>query len=119
MLDKPFSTKYSAEAAQEALSILNSTNVKDGYALYYGYGNGELLEALAGNSDLKIISIIPDAEKVDELRRQFDSLGFYADRVSVHEGTHFDFHAPPYMASLIIVDYPELIENSREFLEEI
>ncbi|MFC1562726.1 PQQ-binding-like beta-propeller repeat protein, partial [candidate division KSB1 bacterium] len=72
---RPVMTKLSEQISQKALSILEQTGVKEGYALLYGVSSGDLLEALVRNSDLHITAVDLDPVKVDKLRRRFDKSG--------------------------------------------
>jgi outer membrane protein assembly factor BamB len=87
----------------QAKSILDQTGVTEGYALWFGIEDGQLLEAVALNSELHIVAVDPDAAKVDRLRRAFDAAGLYGTRVALHTGDPVSFKAPPYIASLIVV----------------
>jgi len=82
--------------------ILASAGVQQGYAVVLGLGTGRLVEELILQSDLHVVAIDPDAEKVDAVRRRFDQAGVYGDRVAVHQGEPLDFGLPPYLASLVV-----------------
>ena len=92
-----------ASAEADAKAILDKTEVREGYALFYGVGDGNLLEGLALATDLMIVAVDADAEKVDALRRRFDAQGLYGTRIAVLEGDPFTLEIPPYMASLSVV----------------
>ncbi|MEA2062135.1 MAG: PQQ-binding-like beta-propeller repeat protein, partial [Gemmatimonadota bacterium] len=95
--------KPPAAAGREARKILRSTGVREGYALCYGVDSA-LLEALAANSDLKIIAVDRDSAYVENLRRRLDAAGLYGSRIAVHCGGPLSFQAPQYLASLTVVD---------------
>ncbi|MFB3826506.1 MAG: PQQ-binding-like beta-propeller repeat protein [Bryobacteraceae bacterium] len=90
-------------AAQQARAILARTGAKNGYALMYGAGTGNLLAALARASDLDIVAVEPRAERVAALRRRFDAAGLLGKRIHLLQGTPDTFEPPPYMASLIVL----------------
>ncbi|MDA1143176.1 MAG: PQQ-binding-like beta-propeller repeat protein [Planctomycetota bacterium] len=92
-----------ADLSGKVKSIIEETGVSEGYALFYGLGDGRLLEALACKSKLQIIAVDPDAEKVEGLRRRFDLAGLYGTRISVHQGDAISFQTPLYMSSLSVV----------------
>ncbi|HUT63686.1 MAG TPA: PQQ-binding-like beta-propeller repeat protein, partial [Anaerolineae bacterium] len=102
ILSRSFVKESSTKMNKEAVEILDQTGVTDGYALFYGVGDGDLLEALVRNSELHIIAVDPNEKKVLEMRRRFDLSGFYGERVSILRGDPFSLQAPPYMASLTI-----------------
>ena len=100
---KPIAGAADPDADRQAKSILERTGVKEGYALFYGVGNGALLEALARNSELKIAAIDPDTVKIERLRRRYDAAGLYGRRIALCPGDLHSFQSPPYMASLTVV----------------
>ncbi|MBN2411663.1 PQQ-binding-like beta-propeller repeat protein [candidate division KSB1 bacterium] len=102
-IDKPDKWIPSLTTTNSANTILETTGVSEGYALLYGPGNGDLLAALAMNSKLNFIAVESDPVKVNDLRKRFDRLGLLGLRVSILQGTYSDFPAPPYMASLIVM----------------
>jgi outer membrane protein assembly factor BamB len=95
--------QFSKKKTTAARDILTQTGVKDGYALFYGIGDGDLLEALALNSKLHIVAVDPDRKKVESMRRRFDACGLYGSRISVLFGDPLTVRLPQYMASLTIV----------------
>ncbi len=82
--------------------ILRITGVEHGYALVLGVGTGRLIEELVVQSDMHIIAVDSDEEKVDALRKRLDLAGLYGSRVVVHAGDPMDFGLPPYLANLIV-----------------
>ena len=101
--DHPVAAGSSGGMTERAIEILGTTGVKEGYALFYGIGDGHLLEALVHNSELNIIAVDPDAEKVKKMHRRFDEAGLYGKRLAVLQGDPFTVMMPQYMASLTIV----------------
>ncbi|MBI5384921.1 MAG: PQQ-binding-like beta-propeller repeat protein [Verrucomicrobia bacterium] len=78
----------------------------DGHALWFGIGNGELLEAFLRHSKLHVTAVDEDAAKVEAWRRRFDAAGLYGRRVVLHVGDPASFKAPPYIANLVVVGQP-------------
>ncbi len=97
-------SKIAKAVSARADAILKTTEVMDGYCLAYGLEEGELVEAIARKSNLRIIAVDPDPAKVDRLRRKFDAVGLYGKRITVQLGDPFRFEAPPYLASLTIFE---------------
>ena len=83
--------------------ILSETNTRDGYALLYGIGDGDLLAALTLHSDLMVIGIDPDIQKIDELRQRYNTMGLYGKRITLLQGNLNSVKFPPYFSSLTIV----------------
>jgi outer membrane protein assembly factor BamB len=102
ILERPLPPSPSTEAMAEASELLDRTKVTEGYALFFGAGDGQLLEALAALSDLHIVAFERDPRQVARLRRHFDAIGLYGSRVSVRQGDPFTVTAPPYLASLTL-----------------
>jgi outer membrane protein assembly factor BamB len=88
--------------ADKAKQILEMSDEKEGYCLLSGLGSGELLYELISQSNLHIIAIDPDAEKVAATRRKLDEAGLYGNRVSVHVGDITTMRLAPYMANLVV-----------------
>jgi outer membrane protein assembly factor BamB len=102
-LERPFPAEPSMDAVKRATDLLNRSGVKNGYAIYYGVGDGELMEALAANSDLHIVGVVSDPARLDELRDRFDLNGLYGDRVALLSGKPGTLDTPDYMAGLTIL----------------
>jgi len=95
-------TKNHRRWVNQARQILHDTDVHEGYALVLGAGTGQLLEEIVRRSDLHVIGLDNDAEKVDTLRRRFDEAGLYGKRVTILQGTILDTPISPYLASLVV-----------------
>ncbi|KAF5415198.1 MAG: Outer membrane protein assembly factor BamB [Candidatus Methanogaster sp.] len=119
ILDIPAPAAVSHASTEEARSILEKTGVSEGYALFYGIGDGDLLEALACNSELDIIAVDEDETIVEEMRQRFDETGLYGKRISVLQGDTLTLKAQQYMASLTIVNLPATIVNVSVTYEDL
>ncbi len=86
---------------KQARQILNESDAREGYALVLGVGTGQLLEEIVRQSDLHVIGLDNDAAHVNRLRRRFDQVGLYGDRVTILQGTILDTPISPYLASLV------------------
>ncbi|MFH1740569.1 MAG: PQQ-binding-like beta-propeller repeat protein, partial [bacterium] len=64
--------RVSNDSVSSAQGILEKTGVREGYCLVLGLENGQLLEGLLRNSNLHIIGLDSDADRVESLRRKFD-----------------------------------------------
>jgi len=90
-------------AVERAAAVLSDSGARNGYALVYGAGSAEFLAALALRSELDIVAVESQQERVAELRRQLDGWGLAGRRVHVLPGTPESFGPPPYMASLVVL----------------
>jgi outer membrane protein assembly factor BamB len=91
------------DALARAAAILDRPGVREGYGLCFGTADSLLLEALARQSRLHLVSVEPDPAKVEPMRRRLDAAGLYGTRVVVQAGDPVGFKAPPYLANLIVV----------------
>ena len=90
------------QAAAEA--ILMESGVTKGYCLVVGAERGRLAYELARRTNLTIIGVEPDPQKVHAARVALDAAGLYGDRVTIDQG---DLSALPYsnyFANLIVSD---------------
>ena len=98
--------ELSPEAATRAQQLIQSADAAEGYALWYGANDTNLLHAVLSRSKLRVDVVDPDVEHVNRLRFQLDSAGIYGSRVAVHVGDPLSFLAPPYIANLIVIGRP-------------
>ena len=103
VLGRPVDSVLPKEAVAEALACIEETGIREGYALFYGTGDGSLLEALAVNSDLHITAVEPDSEKARKMRVHLDSAGLYGEKIAVIPGSPAP-ELPPYFASLTVIN---------------
>ncbi len=90
------------ESAAEA--ILMETGVTKGYCLVVGAERGRLAYELARRTNLTIIGVEPDPQKVHAARVALDAAGLYGARVTIDQG---DLSALPYsnyFANLVVSD---------------
>lgn len=88
--------------AQAADQVLNSTGVKRGFCLVYGCGSGRLALELAQRSELQIVGVDPDADKVAQARTLLTGAGLYGTRVTVEQGALGTLPYADYFANLIV-----------------
>ena len=94
--------RVSALAERTALRILNHTGVRQGYCVVLGADQGDLALELIRQSDLKLLIVESDPDRVNRLRRRLDRAGVYGVRASVHPmaGETLPFGA--YLANLVV-----------------
>jgi len=94
--------KPSDDAAQLAGTLLAAGDAQ-GYAMLFGANDDRLVQAMAAQSRFQQLAVIDSrAERVAELRRDWDQAGIYG-RVTAHVSTPSEFMAPPYVANMIFV----------------
>ncbi len=85
-------------------TLLEKSQIKQGYCLVLDAEEGRLAYELAQRTQLSIIAIEEDMDKVEQMRVRFAQAGLLGTRISVH---HFDQETLPYttfMANLIVSD---------------
>ena len=93
-------------AIEHVKEIIRLANAAEGYALWYGMHDTDMLQAVLEQSALHVTVVDPDAERVNDWRRQYDSAGLYGHRVTFQQGDPIGYQAPPYVANLIVVERP-------------
>lgn len=93
-------TKLYAAAAKD---IVRQTGISKGYCLVLDSGNGRLAYELARRTDLKIIGVEKDANKVAAARKALDKAGLYG-RVVIHQRSFAELPYTKYFANLIVSD---------------
>ncbi|MBC8871950.1 MAG: PQQ-binding-like beta-propeller repeat protein [Planctomycetes bacterium] len=88
----------------KAERILKLTGVENGYCLALGLGSGRLAEELVHQSELHVIVIESNAEKVAAARRKLHEMGLYGSRVHVLSGDLDSLRLPPFMASVVVAE---------------
>ena len=91
---------------RRASDILKRSGVTEGYCVILGVGAGRLLRELADQSQLQLIVIEPDRERIERMRRELDAAGLYGTRVHIVAGTLATVSLPPYLADLITSEKP-------------
>ena len=89
-----------ARAAAE--EILKSSEVREGYCVDLGCGDGALAYELARNSKLQIYAVESDPEKVALARKRLTAAGLYGMRVTVHQGDPAKSPYPKSFADLVV-----------------
>ncbi|MBN2138677.1 MAG: PQQ-binding-like beta-propeller repeat protein [Sedimentisphaerales bacterium] len=105
LVKKPYpedemTTVYSSAAE----AIIMESGVTKGYCLILGAEQGRLAWELARRTDLNIIAVEPDAEKVAFARRALDSAGLYGHRIVIDQGDLAHLPYSNYFANLIVSD---------------
>jgi outer membrane protein assembly factor BamB len=87
-----------------AETILMESSVTKGYCLVLGAEQGRLALELAKRTDLHIIGIEPNPEKVRAARAALDAAGMYGSRVVIDQGDLSSLPYSNYFANLIVSD---------------
>jgi outer membrane protein assembly factor BamB len=101
--DDPYPEDSLTETYKAAAErILAESGVKKGYALVLDCGEGRLAYELAKRTDLKIVGLEQDPEKLAIARKRLDAAGLLGERIVVEP---WDMPSlPAYFANLIVSD---------------
>jgi len=102
---KPF--PYANDGEREHFSnlaarILADTNMNAGYALVVGAGEGRLAYELAWQSDLQIVCVDSDPQRVQRVRKALNQTGVYGVKVSVLEADLNTLPITQFFANLVV-----------------
>src|SRR5207253_7796901 len=106
------------EWTEKTKTLLEAAGVREGYAVVWGVGRGRLIAELVRQSDLRLIVLEADADKVKELRERLVAQDVPCERVTVLHGEPATAGLPPYLASLIVAEEapPAALNGPDEFL---
>ncbi|NQV36108.1 MAG: PQQ-binding-like beta-propeller repeat protein [Phycisphaeraceae bacterium] len=100
---QPVSPYRDSEAyARAAREILNEADLRQGYCVDLGCGDGGLAYALARASQLHIIAIDEDPRQVALARQKLSEAGLYGDRVTVLQRDLANSGLPARFARLVV-----------------
>ncbi len=88
--------------AEVAESVLDELESPGGYALMLGAGSGGLLKEILNGSDLHVVVVESDEERVRELRDRLAESGRYGRRAAVIKASPSSFSVQPYLFNLVI-----------------
>ena len=91
-----------ARSAAAAAEIIRQTGIKEGYAADLGCGDGALAYELARKTNLRIVAVDADPERVRAAREKLDAAGLYGSRVTVLLGEPARSNLPNYFADLVV-----------------
>src|SRR6185436_2212067 len=99
---------------------LRGTSLARGYGLVWGIGDGAAVESLLA-TELQIVAVDPDAEKVHALRRRLDRAGLYGPRAVAQTGDPADHGFPESFATVIVCPDPLAVGLDRrpDFAERL
>ncbi len=93
---------------ERAKAILEASGLREGYALVWGIDQGRLIEELARQSSLHVIALSDDPAKIAKIRQRLHATGLLGVRASILTGDPAAYPFPPYLASLIVSERPDL-----------
>lgn len=103
--------------SKKAAQALKDTQQREGYALILGLENKRFVEELIRQSDLHVMVIDPDGQKVADLRTRLHRQGLYGVRASAQVADPLSHPLPPFMANLIVLDSKAALGRSASHSE--
>ncbi|MFP6872631.1 MAG: PQQ-binding-like beta-propeller repeat protein [Verrucomicrobiales bacterium] len=91
------------KAAPLAQSIIKQSGIKAGYAVVVDCENGALAYELARHSDLYVIAVFDDANRIAAVRKAYSQAGMHVSRiVAYHRKAGSELPFSSYLADLIV-----------------
>ncbi|MCH2375372.1 MAG: PQQ-binding-like beta-propeller repeat protein, partial [Planctomycetes bacterium] len=89
---------------------LSMVGVDQGFALIWGLSDEgdrayNALRRILHESDLRVVAVDPNEERVQRLRTRLTDEGFYGERIELRVGNPADYNWPPYLASVVLSDH--------------
>jgi outer membrane protein assembly factor BamB len=100
----PFTDAPQEPYRKAAVHALEQADVKKGFCLILGAGEGRLAYELATRSDFMVLCVERDAAKVKQARDRLVQAGVYGSRVTVHHQPDGELPYIPYFANLMVAD---------------
>jgi outer membrane protein assembly factor BamB len=98
--DDDWTLRYAA-AAEE---IVRQTAIQKGYCLVLGSGEGRLAYELATRTDLHIVGIDEDVDRLAAARSALTDAGLYGSRIALQQGGLDQLPYTPYLFNLVVSD---------------
>ncbi len=102
-----------ADWSDHVVHLLNHAQPEDSYCVALGIGSGGLIGELVRQSDMRVIVVDPDEERVRQLRRHYDRAGLYGTRVVALVGDPGRFELPQYLATVLVSEEPHRFGLTR------
>ena len=99
--NKPVPFEVDAAVKKAANRILQEISSNRGYCLVLGAVDGSLIHEIARRTEMQVMVVEPDADRVQAIRKVMNQAGLYGVRVSVYQGGFDDLAFGPYIANLI------------------
>ncbi len=102
-----------------ARTVLQSAPVKKGLCLVLGVDDGQFLESIADQSDLRVIGIHQDANRVEAVRRSLDQRRKYGGRIRVQRADPYRLPYTDYLFNLVVVHPAGGYQERRDLVEPV
>ena len=99
--------------SQHVKTVVDETQLRDGYAVVVGLTNGDLVTELLRATDFNVIAVDDDSTIIDTLRRRFGTDSRLGSRFQAIVHNPATFRLPPYIANLIVTEDVETLKLDR------
>ena len=99
--------------SQLVKSVVDETQLRDGYAVVVGLTNGDLVTELLRATDFNVIAVDDDSTIIDTLRRRFGTDSRLGSRFQAIVHNPATFRLPPYIANLIVTEDVKALKLDR------
>ena len=97
-------TASNLEVSRLAATLIEDTGIRQGIGLLIGSDDGRLAHSLAKQSQLRIIGLEKDTQKIASSRDMLTSLGSYGSRIAIHKSTaSLPLPITPMFANLVVL----------------
>ena len=107
------------KARRLAKTILDESRITEGYAVVLGLEHERIVDELLLQSDLRVIAVDGDSDRVNHLRQRLITSGEFSDRLQLLTADPDTVDLPPYLASLLIVADRSVRLDSDERLKRL
>jgi outer membrane protein assembly factor BamB len=97
-------THRNALASSKAKRVLEATGTREGYCIVWGLDSALLARELVRQSDLRVIVVEPDGDKVLQWRKEWSLEDLYGARIEIVQGNPMTVSLPPYLTSLQVCE---------------
>ncbi len=109
----------SVERSEEVRGVLEESATTEGWCLLMGVGSGQMLCELLRQSDLHVIVLESDVEKVAAWRSRLAEAGMHGTRAALLSGDIGSVELPPYFAGLVLSEEPLAAAATRADLRRL
>lgn len=92
--------------SDKVAGLLKKTDAREGFCVVWGLKDGSLVDELLRQSNLRLVVIDADKNRIDALRERLNAQGLYGRRAVALVSEPRDVQLPPYMAHLLVSEDP-------------
>lgn len=94
-------------------NILANVGDSRGYCVSLGIGDGKQIEQILRHTQMQVVVVDADEERLNRFRRRLDTQGHYGPRATCLHGSVDSLSLPPYLAQLVLVPQGSELSDSQ------